>query len=107
MFTYLTVSRQCPLVLLIKVTWKQSKVSLSEEGSVMGGLLAACSRRKCLYCYFHYLPPIADLPENTQGYCDTDSLLLPVCTVAKPVKAMNKYSGKVLGCDQNTIPNCF
>ena len=66
MFTSLMVSRQCQLVLLIKVRWKQSKVLLSEEGIVMGGPLGACSRRKYLHCHFNFLPPIADLPENTQ-----------------------------------------
>ena len=66
MFISLMVSRQCPLVLLIKVRWKQSKALLREEGSVIGGLLGACGRRKCLYCHFNSLPPIADLPENTQ-----------------------------------------
>jgi len=99
MFTSLKVSRQCPFVLVIKVRWKQSKALLSEECSVMGGLLGACSRRKCLYCHFNFLPPIADLPENTHRYCDTDSLLLPVSKVAKPVIAMNKYFGTVLGWD--------
>lgn len=73
----------------------------------MGGLLGACSRRKCPYCHFNFLRPIADLPENTQRYCDTDYLLFPGCKVAKSDKTMNKYSGTVLGCDQNTIPNCF
>ena len=62
----------------------------------MGGLLGAWSRRKCRHCHFNFLPPIADLPVNTQRYCDTDYLLLPVCKVAKPDNAMNKYSGTIL-----------
>jgi hypothetical protein len=36
-FTFLKIPRQCPLVLLVKVGWKQGKVLRSEEGSVKGG----------------------------------------------------------------------
>ena len=36
-FTFLKIPRQCPLVLLLKVSWKQGKALRSEEGSVKGG----------------------------------------------------------------------
>lgn len=45
MFTAVTVPRQYPLVLSVKVRWKQSKAMGSEEGRVKGsGLLVGCSR---------------------------------------------------------------
>jgi hypothetical protein len=41
--------RHYPLVLLVKVVWKQGKVLGSEEGKVMGsGLLGECGRGKAL-----------------------------------------------------------
>ena len=37
--------RQCPLVLMVEIGWKQVKASESEDVDVLGcGLLVACSR---------------------------------------------------------------
>jgi len=36
--------------------------------------------------------PTVYLKDSTQRYYEICSILLPICTVAKPVKAMCKYS---------------
>jgi hypothetical protein len=44
LFTAPKVARQCPLVLLVNVGWKQGQALESEEGSVLGnGLLEEVS----------------------------------------------------------------
>jgi hypothetical protein len=44
-FTFLKVSRRCPLVLLVKLGWEQGKALGSEGGSLGGtGLLGVLNR---------------------------------------------------------------
>jgi len=43
--TDLNMRKQCPLVLMVEVGWKQGKASESEDVGVLGsGLLVACNR---------------------------------------------------------------
>lgn len=42
--TDLNMPKQCPLVLMVEVGWKQGKASESEDGVLGNGLLVACNR---------------------------------------------------------------
>jgi hypothetical protein len=63
----------------------------------------------CIYIYVGLgaLFPAADLTENSQRYYEIHSVLLPICTVAKAVKAMCKNCSRISGYDSNPCSQPF
>jgi hypothetical protein len=54
-----------------------------------------------MYKNVTFLFPTGDLLENIREYYEMNSILLPLCTAAKTVKATYKYCSRVLGCHLN------
>jgi hypothetical protein len=51
------------------------------------------------FCFSKFPVAYADLTEKAHKFYETFSVLLPICTVATAVKAMNEYYGAVVSCD--------